>query len=217
MTAVFLYVRMNIPGKSIRGRGARRTVSFGKDRDMSNRPYRLGVIVGRFQTFHLGHQDMIDTATELCEEVGVFIGSSQESGTEKNPFPYEVREALIRRIYGESIRIFPLPDIGVGNNAKWGEYVLKNVSDRFGRLPELFISGKEGRRESWLSGEAGMGTAELYIPKSIEISASEMRGFFINNDAEAWRRYTDPRLWDSFGELRRLVMDSRMNTGTASI
>ena len=195
----------------------RRMRITGRETDMSSRLYKLGIIVGRFQTFHLGHQDMIDTAIELCEDVGVFIGSSQESGTEKNPFSYEVRESLIRRIYGGSISIFPLPDIGVGNNAKWGEYVLKNVSDRFGRLPELFISGKEGRRESWLSSEAGMDTAELYIPKSIEISASEMRGFFIKNDADSWRRYTDPRLWDSFKELRRTVMDSCMNTDTASI
>ena len=49
------------------------------------KPYNSGIIVGRFQTFHNGHKDMIDRAVELCEEVGIFIGSSQESGTFKNP------------------------------------------------------------------------------------------------------------------------------------
>ena len=29
---------------------------------MENKPYRLGITVGRFQTFHNGHQYMIDKA-----------------------------------------------------------------------------------------------------------------------------------------------------------
>ena len=184
---------------------------------MDAKQYRLGLIVGRFQTVHSGHQDMIDTALRLCDTVGVFIGSSQESGTEKNPFSYKTREGMLRSIYGDSISIYPLPDIGVGNNAKWGEYVLENALGRFGRKPDLFVSGKEERRQAWLESDAGTDTAELYIPKSIEISASEMREFFINNDKAAWSRYTDPRLWDSFDELRRIIMDSYMNTETASI
>ena len=48
------------------------------------KPYKLGITVGRFQTFHKGHQVMIDKAIELCDKVGVFVGSSQESGTNKN-------------------------------------------------------------------------------------------------------------------------------------
>ena len=184
---------------------------------MDTKQYRLGIIVGRFQMVHFGHQDMIDTALNMCDSVGVFIGSSQESGTEKNPFSYEVREGMLRSVYGGDISIYPLPDIGVGNNAKWGEYVLKNASDRFGMKPDLFVSGKEGRRQAWLDSEAGTDTAELYIPKTIEISASEMREFFINNDKAAWKKYTDPRLWDSFDKFRRIVMDSYLNTETASI
>ena len=66
---------------------------------MENKPFRLGITVGRFQTFHKGHQYMIDKAVALCESVGVFIGSSQESGTAKNPFSYETRERLLKKIY----------------------------------------------------------------------------------------------------------------------
>ena len=179
--------------------------------------FHSAVIVGRFQTFHNGHKDMLDKALALCETVCVLVGSSQESGTNKNPFTYETRESLLRKIYGDKLRIYPLPDIGVGNTAKWGEYVVSTVVGIFGAPPDLMISGKEERRADWMSGDAGMSIAELYIPKTIDISASRMREFFVENDFESWKEYTDRRLWDSFGELREIVLAAYENEQTSSI
>ena len=179
--------------------------------------YNLGIIVGRFQTFHNGHRMMIDKAVELCERVAVFIGSSQESGTNKNPFTYETREGILRKLYGDGIEIYPLPDIGVGNTSKWGEYVLANVVERLGETPDLLISGKEEKRISWFDGVNGLSIAELYIPKTIDISASRMREMFAEDDFETWKTYCDERLWDDFPELRRMVLAARDNTETDSI
>ena len=67
--------------------------------------YKLGIMIGRFQTFHKGHQMMVDKAIALCKRVGVFIGSSQESGTDKNPFDYATRERILKMIYGDQISI----------------------------------------------------------------------------------------------------------------
>ena len=179
--------------------------------------YKLGITIGRFQTFHKGHQAMIDKAIELCEKVGVFIGSSQESGTNKNPFTFEMRESLLRKIYGETIRIYPLPDIGVGNNSKWGDYVLDNVIERFGESPDLLISGKEERRVDWFDSVKGLSIAELYIPKTIDISASRMRELLVENELDTWKEFCDERLWSSFSEMRRIVLESHGNTETVSI
>ena len=182
-----------------------------------DKPFGLGIIVGRFQTFHLGHQDVIDRAFALCGAVGVFIGSSQESGTEKNPFSYDTRRALIKKVYGKSVSVFPLPDIGVGNTARWGEYVLENVRGRFGRLPDVLISGKEERRAEWLDGESGKRVFELYVPKSVEVSATAMRKFLVDGDRASWERYTDPALHGEFDALRAAVLGSMGNTDTASV
>lgn len=179
--------------------------------------YKLGITIGRFQVFHKGHQAMIGKAIELCDTVGVLIGSSQESGTSKNPFTYEMRESILKKIYRDSIRIYPLPDIGVGNNSKWGDYVIDNVLKRFGKTPNLLISGKEGRRMNWLDSTKGLFIAELYIPKTIDISAGKMRDLLINNDFDTWKKYCDERLWDSFSEMRRVVLESKENTETDSI
>ena len=181
------------------------------------KPYNLGILVGRFQTFHKGHQDMVDRAIELCDRVGVLIGSSQESGTNKNPFSYEMREQLLRKIYGDRICIYPLPDIGVGNTSKWGNYVIDNVVKHFGVKPDLLISGKEERRIDWLDSENGRSIAELYIPKTVDISASRMREMLVNDQFDDWKEYCDESLWDAFSEMRKIVLAAYENTKTSSL
>lgn len=189
----------------------------GRWKQMNNKPYKLGILVGRFQTLHSGHADMIKRAVELCERVGIFVGSSNESGTSKNPFSYETREDMLKTAFGDAIYVYPLPDIGVGNNSTWGDYVLKNVVERFGEMPDLLVSGKEVRRVSWFDSVEGASIAELYIPKTIEISATEMRAFLINDDSESWKKYTDPKLWGKYEKLRQEVLLSKANNETHSI
>ena len=184
---------------------------------MEQKPFQLGLLVGRFQTLHLGHADMIGTATALCSRTAVFIGSSQEAGTLKNPFSYEMRKKMLQTVFGEAIEIYPLPDIGVGNNAVWGDYVLRNVRERCGRLPDLLVSGKEERRISWFDGTEGLAIAELYIPKTIDISATALRECFLRDDQAQWRQFTDPRLWDQYETLRQAVLAAKDNLNTSSI
>ena len=181
------------------------------------KPFSLGILVGRFQVVHAGHEQMIRIAAALCDRVGIFIGSSQESGTSNNPFPYEIRERLLRNILGTRVEIYPLPDIGVGNTAAWGDYVLENVKNRFGRLPDLLVSGKESRRLDWFDSVQGVGVAELYIPKTIAISASQMRAYLLEDDRAQWEAYTSPENHAMYPVLRELTLASRDNRQTESI
>lgn len=241
----------------------------------ASHPFSLGLLVGRFQMPHLGHQYMIDTALSVCDRVGVLVGSSQESGTAANPFPFELRRDMLRELYGDRIEIAPLPDIGVGNNAVWGNYVLESALHAFGSVPDLAVSGAEGRRTSWFHSSGGDSSAghtvstgqdrssdlavsagqdrcpdlsvsagqdrssgltvsagqakekqrfvgqpepaELYLPKVIDISASELRGYLLENNFIAWSKFTDPRLHARFEELRALVLAGEAHTETASL
>ena len=184
---------------------------------MKNKAFKLGIIVGRFQTFHTGHLYMVDKACAVCDRVGVFVGSSQESGTLKNPFTYEQRRDMLKKVFGDSVIIYPLPDIGVGNNSRWGDYVLENVRRRFGNAPDLLVSGKEERRVDWFDSAAGVTVAELYVPKTIDISATRMREFFIKDDRAEWQRYTPQALWSEYDKMREAVLAAKDNTFTSSI
>lgn len=184
---------------------------------MTKKAYELGILVGRFQVLHAGHEDMIKKALKVCDRVAVFVGSSQESGTEKNPFSYEMREKMLKTVFGSRLEVYPLPDAGIGNVAGWGEYVLQHVKADCGRLPDLMISGKEERRRSWFDGPVGAGIAELTVPKTIDISASRMREFFVADDRKSWKQHVNKKLIPLYDEMREIVLTSKDNTETRSI
>ena len=179
--------------------------------------FSLGVLVGRFQGLHGGHIMMIDTALSVCGRVGVLIGSANESGTNKNPFSYETRREMLTRVYGDRIMIAPLDDIGVGNCAAWGEYVIEKAKEHFGEIPDAAVSGKEPRRVAWLEGSTGERIAEIYVPKTVDISASRMREFFACGMREEWERLTPPALHGMYEKLREAVLSSIDNLETTSI
>ena len=79
------------------------------------------------------------------------------------------------------------------------------------------MSGKEERRLDWFDSIAGNGISELYVPKSIEMSASQMRQFFAEDDFEKWKSYTNPKLWPRYRQLRQIALASQGNLETKSI
>ena len=180
--------------------------------------FSVGLIVGRFQVFHKGHEHMIRSALDICDTVLIFIGSAQEENTQKNPFSYMRRLCTIKKVFYDEIRarrliIHPLNDIGVGNNAKWGDYVLKTARETYGINPVIMISGKEERRETWFNDEM----AELFIPKAYEISATALRLAMLRDDREYWKKHVPMDIWDEYDDLRRLLIAAQENAETASV
>ncbi len=118
------------------------------------KPYRLGLVLGRFQPVHNGHVFMIKEAMKLCDKVLILIGSAQEHGTYNNPFTYETRGRMIMEAleYPKGLAgVAGIKDVGLGNNARWGDYILEMMQKNYGELPDAFITGEETRRESWFS------------------------------------------------------------------
>jgi len=80
-----------------------------------------GLLIGRFQPFHLGHLDAVLFGLSRIENLFVCIGSSNKSNERKNPFSAEERtEMIISSIESSMIdrlKIFDIPD--VDNHEKW--------------------------------------------------------------------------------------------------
>lgn len=73
-------------------------------------PETVAFVVGRFQPFHNGHKALIEEALKISEHVVVFIGSVQESRTDKNPYTYEERKAMITTTFHNKVTVIPLKD-----------------------------------------------------------------------------------------------------------
>ena len=65
------------------------------------KPYDCGLICGRFQTFHIGHESLVETGLKLCDRILILIGSAQECGTMRNPFNINTRTDMLKAIYGD--------------------------------------------------------------------------------------------------------------------
>ena len=80
-----------------------------------------GLLIGRFQPFHLGHLDAVLFGLSRIENLFIGIGSSNKSNEKKNPFSAEERTEMIISSIEPSmidrVKIFNIPDMD--NHEKW--------------------------------------------------------------------------------------------------
>ncbi len=97
------------------------------------RPYAKGMLVGRFQPFHLGHLEAAKYALSVCDKLVVCIGSSQTSGTRHNPMDAGTRIEMIKAaidaagIAHERIEFLEAPDFG--SDSTWMNYIKNRHGD----------------------------------------------------------------------------------------
>jgi bifunctional NMN adenylyltransferase/nudix hydrolase len=65
------------------------------------RKYDFGIVIGRFQPFHIAHRELIKHSLTLAEKVIVILGSARSASDVKNPFTPAMREEIIRACFPE--------------------------------------------------------------------------------------------------------------------
>jgi len=84
-----------------------------------------GLLIGRFQPFHLGHLDAIRFALSKVDKLWIGLGSSNKPLQKNNPFSAEERNEMILSSIDESmkqrIQIYCIPDLE--NHIKWIEFI----------------------------------------------------------------------------------------------
>lgn len=92
-----------------------------------------GLYIGRFQPYHLGHQEVLKKISQEVDEIVIVIGSAQESHTPENPFTGGERMEMIYAALSEvGLRersvVTPLQDIQ--RNSVWASH-LRSMVPRF--------------------------------------------------------------------------------------
>jgi len=168
-----------------------------------------GLLVMRGQPFHFGHIRPLDAALDICDRVFVILGSTQEHGTEKNPFTFSERKMMIRRYYEdlglwEKIRILGLPDIF---SLRWPAYVLESIDKVYPDAEIAHIFGGSEYDVSWFSEYAFMTPHVIDRTKANYpfISATMIREMLIFRDPR-WMEYVPKCNWDIVAR-KYLVVD----------
>ena len=175
------------------------------------KPYDVGLICGRFQTFHKGHEKLVDTGLMLCDRLLILIGSAQKCGTERNPLNINTRTKMLKTIYGDNpnIMIYGLSDMTNENDIcpEWGRYLLDNVDRYIYKNPEVMIYGNDESRSSWFDKKDLKNTTELIINRSeLPISATMLRQLMVEDKRKEWMELVNPRLHKMYDELRNELM-----------
>ncbi len=84
-----------------------------------------GLLIGRFQPFHLGHLEALQFALSKVEKLWIGLGSSNKSPQKNNPFSAKEREEMIASSIDDSMKnkisIYFIPDLD--NHIKWIEKI----------------------------------------------------------------------------------------------
>lgn len=175
-----------------------------------DKKFELGLVLGRFQTMHNGHRQIIDISRQLCKKTLILIGSAGEQGTLRNPFKLETRKKVISKIYNsDDVIIDGLNDLTNENDIsfEWGRYILDSVEKMYGITPDLMVYGKDESRKGWFSEEDSKKFSEIIIARDkLQISATTLREYLVQDDKEKWKKYVPVEIWDMYEELREELM-----------
>ncbi len=72
----------------------------------------LGVLIGRFQLPHCGHEALINEALRKCNHLAILLGSYSLFRTSKNPFMFTERSDMLRMMLSDAgnVSFHPIRD-----------------------------------------------------------------------------------------------------------
>ncbi len=181
----------------------------------TNMPFEFGFVCGRYGHAHLGHKLLMDKGLELCKKMYVAVGSAQEKGTLRNPFPVETRIKVIKKMYSdipeEKLTIAGINDMSneLNRSTSWGTYLKEHIITKFEKFPDLILYGSEGDRSKWFKEEDMKNTYELIVPRDlVPVSGTKMRAFLVIDDEKSWQQYVPETIYDMYSELREELIST---------
>lgn len=106
-------------------------------------PFELGVLIGRFQPFHQGHERILQEALNQAENVVVVLGSSFQARDAKDPFTWQERAAMITACLSPQdqarIRFAPVRDYY--DDELWVQATTRAVAELSGPAKRIALFG----------------------------------------------------------------------------
>lgn len=150
----------------------------------------MNLFVGRFQGLTLSHCRMIEKS-----DIIVIVDSGKISL--RNPFPYDIREEMIGRVFSDDKRIIKaqngyIPDIIHNNNLNHVDTIVCG-SDRV-----MTYMGQFAITPMWFN----------VYPRHSQISGSMFREALLKDDKQTFEKITHHKIHDMYDELRKLLVQT---------
>lgn len=135
-----------------------------------------GLLIGRFQPFHLGHLEALRFALSKVDKLWVGLGSSNKPPEKNNPFSAEERKEMILSSIDDSMKekiaIYFIPDLD--NHVKWIEKIDTIV-------PEFDIVFSNDELTNHLYSKRDIQVIPIPFLKRNELSGTNVRNLIISD------------------------------------
>lgn len=179
--------------------------------------FKNGLVIGRFQGLTNAHVGLINLALGHCENVMLFIGSASVSGTNRNPFTFQLRKEMILRTFSDEIMndknlvIAPIDDYSNESDHchDWGRHIISTYLRLTDETPDFVIYGKEPVHALWYPPKIDNRMATLAVPRSMfgDVSATDLRWYITNDDLYNFKQIAPEATHDMFDIQRALLLD----------
>lgn len=180
---------------------------------MSSKLFNVGVVIGGFQPFHIGHEQLIDTALEVSDVVYVYLGSRKTD--EENMFSFNTRKRLIEKIYHNKLDKLKFCCNEYKEKKDWSNYILELFNKTLpNNLPDIIIHGDEDFRRNWFN-QNDRKFSELFIPRKslvseIDVSGTKIRKALIDQDYEYCKTVLNSLILDELDNLRNELIKNNI-------
>ncbi|NND86189.1 MAG: nicotinamide-nucleotide adenylyltransferase [Nitrosopumilus sp.] len=139
-----------------------------------------GLLIGRFQPFHLGHLEALRFALSKVDKLWVGLGSSNKPIEKINPFSTDERKEMIMKSIDnsmkEKISIYYIPDMD--NHMKWIEKI-DTIVPKF----DIIFSNDELTKHLYSKRDVQVMTIPFF--KRDELSGTNIRDLIISD--QKWK------------------------------
>ena len=141
-----------------------------------------GLLIGRFQPFHLGHLDALKFALSKVDKLWIGLGSSNKPLQKNNPFSVEERRKMILdsvdNYIKNKIQIFPIPDFE--DHKKWADYIDTIV-------PKYDVVFTNDDMTKYLYSKRGFQTFSIPFTKRDVLSGTNIRDLIVSD--QSWEQF----------------------------
>ena len=149
--------------------------------------------IGRFQPYHLGHQEILEKIARECEEIIVGVGSAQLSHTFSDPFTAGERISMIMRSLADiNVLFYVIPIEDIRRNAIWVSHVMTMT-------PPFNVVYTNNPYVVRLFNEAGFDVRSSPLYQREKYSGSEIRRRMLND--EPWEQLVPHAVADIISQI----------------
>lgn len=171
--------------------------------------FKNGVIVGRFEPLHIGHQKLINIALSNCKKVLILI-TTNITKDKNNPFDFSYKYYLFKKIYDNEIRNKRIILSNFVNdiefNHEYGSKILNRANNILNEKVDCIVYGSDKDISKCFCKNDINNLSQIKVNRDlIKTSSTKVRELLVKKEISKLKDALDPKLHEEIDEMIKIV------------